>query len=101
MFTAIRSSQPRSPGGRALKRLQAAKRAEQGVLGGIRGIFSVAQRAVAHVEDLALIHQHQRVEGGDVPTLSRSQRLVDTNLVKRTRIGLHSKHATQWRVALR
>src|ERR1700730_10830933 len=86
------SQQPAAqPAGRALERLQAPKSTQQGVLRGIRGILAVAQRAVADVEDLALILQHQPVEGGDVAALSRLQRLCDTDLVKRTHGGLHSQ----------
>ena len=80
---------PHQPGpqasGRTLERLESPKGTEQGVLGRVGGVFAVAQRAIAHVEDLALVHHHQRVERGDVTALSRSE-----GRLERARVGLHN-----------
>src|SRR5262245_17533263 len=81
---------------RAMEGFQSAKGTEQRVLGRVRCVLWVAQRAVADVVDLALIDLDERVEGGDLSSLSRLERVLEP-----ARLGLHRLHATQADRALR
>src|SRR4030095_3357432 len=72
--------------GGAAKRLEATKCAEKGFFRGVKRVFGIAQRALAHVVDLALLDLDQAVEGGHLAALGGAQ-----GGLERARVGLHMR----------